>query len=293
MMIQQKMTIQQLLNKSYEELKKAEIESYIIDCQLLLGKVLNLDRLAILTNKEMKLSESSILEYMKLIELRKRKMPVKYLLGSCEFMGMEFIVREGVLIPRPDTEVLVEEVIKVIQEHEYKEICDVCCGSGIIGISIANYTKLTNINSYDISPVACEVTKENINNFNLSSRVSVENSDLLCKAIESGKIFDVIVSNPPYIKELEIETLMEDVKQYEPYIALNGGNDGLDFYRKITEQSYKVLRAGGMLAFEIGFDQKKEVMDILIQNGYENLHEIKDLSGKDRVLIAFKSKNNL
>ena len=287
------MTIQQLLNKSYEELKKAEIESYIIDCQLLLGKVLNLDRLAILTNKEMKLSESNILEYMKLIELRKRKMPVKYLLGICEFMGMEFIIREGVLIPRPDTEVLVEEVIKVIQERDYKEVCDVCCGSGIIGISIANYTKLTNINSYDISPVACEVTKENITNFNLSSRISVESSDLLCNAIESGKTFDVIVSNPPYIKELEIGTLMEDVKKYEPYIALNGGDDGLDFYRKITVQSYKVLRAGGMLAFEIGFDQKQEVMDILLEGGYENHYGIKDLSGKDRVLIAFKSKNNL
>jgi release factor glutamine methyltransferase len=287
------MTIQQLLTKSYEELKSVEIESYIIDCQLLLGKVLNLDRMAILTNKEMKLSESNIVDYMKLIELRKRKMPVKYLLGICEFMSMDFIIREGVLIPRPDTEVLVQEVIKAIEKYDYKDICDVCSGSGIIGISIANYTKVTNVISYDISPVAYEVTKENITNFNLSSRVKVKQGDLLSEAIESGKTFDVVVSNPPYIKEIEIETLMEDVKQYEPHIALNGGKDGLDFYREIAKQSYVVLNAGGMLAFEIGFDQKYEVSEILLQNGYEGHYGIKDLSGKDRVLIAFKSKNNL
>ena len=287
------MTIQQLLTKSYEELKKAEIQSYMIDCQLLLGKVLNIDRMAILTNKEVNLSESDIENYMKLIEQRKKKMPVKYILGRCEFMGMNFIVREGVLIPRPDTEVLVEEVNKIVEKFDYKNICDLCCGSGIIGISIANYTKVINVSSYDISPVACEVTQENIVNLNLLSKVKVKCSDLLSDAISLGKTFDVVVSNPPYIKEAEIETLMEDVKKYEPHIALNGGKDGLDFYRKITKQSYKVLNAGGMLAFEIGFDQKYEVGEILLENGYEGHYGIKDLSGKDRAIIAFKSKNKL
>jgi len=282
------MTIQELLTKSYERLKGVEIESYIIDCQLLLGKVLNLDRMGILTNKQMQLDLSDIESYMKLIELRAKKMPVKYLLGICEFMGMDFIVREGVLIPRPDTEVLVEEVIKVTKKYDYKDICDVCCGSGIIGISIANYMKETNVCSYDISPTACAVTKENIINFKLSSRVKVKHSDLLLEAIDSGKTFDVIVSNPPYIKEIEIETLMEDVKKYEPHIALNGGEDGLDFYRNITKQSYNLLNSGGMLAFEIGFDQKEGVGEILLQNGYEGLYGLKDLSGKDRVVIGFK-----
>ena len=220
-------------------------------------------------------------------------MPVKYILGRCEFMGLNFIVREGVLIPRPDTEVLVEEVNKIVEKFDYKNICDLCCGSGIIGISIANYTKVINVISYDISPVACEVTQENIVNLNLLSKVKVKCSDLLSDAISLGKTFDVVVSNPPYIKEAEIETLMEDVKKYEPHIALNGGIDGLDFYRKITKQSYKVLNAGGMLAFEIGFDQKYEVGEILLENGYERHYGIKDLSGKDRAIIAFKSKNKL
>jgi len=284
------MTIQQLLTKSYEELKKAEIQSYIIDCQLLLGKVLNIDRMAILTNKDFKLSERNIDEFMKLIEQRKKKMPVKYILGRCEFMGINFIVREGVLIPRPDTEVLVEEVTKIVKKFDFKDICDLCCGSGIIGISIANYTKETNIMSYDISPVACEITQENIVNFDLLSRVKVKCSDLLSDAIDLGKTFDVVVSNPPYIKDAEIETLMEDVKKYEPHIALSGGKDGLDFYRKISKQSYGVLNAGGMLAFEIGYDQNYEVGEILLENGYESQYGIKDLSGKDRVIMAFKSK---
>lgn len=286
------MTIQQLLTKSYEELKNVGIESYIIDCQLLLGKVLNIDRMGILTNKEMNLSKSVIRDYLELIELRKKKMPIKYLLGWCEFMGMDFIVREGVLIPRPDTEILVEEVIKVIEKYDYKNICDVCCGSGIIGISVANYTKQTNIISYDISPVACTVTNENIINFNLSSRVKVKQSDLLSDAIDSGETFDAIISNPPYIKELEIETLMEDVKNYEPHIALNGGIDGLEFYRKISKQSYRLLNEGGMIAFEISFDQSYKVGEILLQSGYERYYGIKDLSGNDRVIIGFKNKEN-
>ena len=213
-------------------------------------------------------------------------MPIKYILGECEFMGMNFIVKPGVLIPRPDTEILVEEVIKNIKEKGYTNICDVCSGSGAIGIAIAEFIKSSKVVLYDISREALSVSKMNIKRFDLSVRVNEELSDLLQVAINQNKKFEVIVSNPPYIKQSVIPTLMDDVKNYEPLIALSGGEDGLYFYRRITEESLQVLEKGGLLAFEIGYDQRKEVENILLKSGYKIIECIKDLSGNDRVIKA-------
>jgi release factor glutamine methyltransferase len=276
--------IGEVLLEAYEILKKIQIESYLLDSQLLLGKVLNKDKLFIMLNRDFNLSKNEEEEFFRLIKLRESKMPIKYILGECEFMGMNFIVKPGVLIPRPDTEVLVEEVIKHIKEKAYTKVCDVCCGSGAIGIAIADFIKDTEVIMYDISHDALDVAKLNIERFDLSKRVSGETSDLLQVAIRQNKKFQVVVSNPPYIREAVIPTLMDDVKNYEPYIALSGGNDGLDFYRRITKESLLVLEDGGLLAFEIGYDQKEEVMSILSEAGFKNLECIKDLSGNDRVI---------
>ena len=280
------MNIGEILLKAYETLKGVQIESYLLDSQLLLSKVLNKDKLFIMLNRDFNLNHQQENEFLGLIELRKSKMPIKYILGECEFMGMDFIVKPGVLIPRPDTEILVEEVIKHINEKGYTAICDVCSGSGAIGIAIAKFIKSTKVTLYDISEEALTVSKLNIERFDLSKRVSAELSDLLKVAIDKNNKFQVIVSNPPYIREAIIPTLMEDVRDYEPYIALSGGVDGLEFYRQITEDSLLVLEPGGLLAFEIGYDQREEVKDILLKAGFDAIECIKDLSGNDRVIIG-------
>ena len=278
------MNIQELLKFGYELLKKVNIETYMIDSQLILCKVLNVDKLFIITNRGFKVEEKEINEYVRLLKLREKKMPVKYILQNAEFMGINFFVKEGVLIPRMDTEILVEEAIEEIKGNNYKEICDVCCGSGAIGISLSNYIKEANVICYDISDIAIEVTEKNINMLGLNDRVEVHQSDLLNEAIEKNRKFDIIVANPPYIKESVIDTLMEDVKDYEPFIALSGGEDGLFFYRKLVIQSKKLLNHGGSLIFEIGYDQKEAVMNIMEENGFESVTCIKDLSGNDRVV---------
>lgn len=221
-------------------------------------------------------------------------MPVKYLLKECEFMDNKFYIEEGVLIPRPDTEILVEEMIKKIKQYSDMKkhfngnlmLCDVCCGSGIIGISLADVFKNITTFCYDIDETAERVTKININRFALENRVSFYHSDLLNHAIKSKVQFDFIVSNPPYIRKDVIPTLMDDVKNYEPYIALCGGEDGLDFYRKITEQSHNILKTGGILCFEIGYDQKDAVVEILKQNGFGEIYTFKDLGENNRVVLG-------
>jgi release factor glutamine methyltransferase len=280
------MNIGEILIKSYGILKKVGIESYILDSQLLLSKVLNVDKLFIMINRSFDLNTNQENEFIRLINLRKNKMPVKYILGDCEFMGMNFIVRPGVLIPRPDTEILVEGVIEHINKRAYTEICDVCSGSGAIGIAIAEFVKEAKVTLYDISREAVALSKSNIKRFDLSKRVHAEFSDLLQVAINENKKFQVVVSNPPYIMDEIIPTLMQDVKDYEPYLALSGGEDGLDFYRRITKQSLQVLEKGGLLAFEIGYDQKDQVMGILLKSGFKEVECIKDLSGNDRVVSA-------
>ncbi|MCB2341877.1 peptide chain release factor N(5)-glutamine methyltransferase [Clostridium estertheticum] len=278
--------MQEVLLESYKILKKVNIESYLLDSQLLLGKVLKKDKLFIMINRDIKISIEQENEFFRLIQIRKNKMPIKYILGKCEFMGMDFIVKPGVLIPRPDTEILVEEVIKYIKEKGLTQICDVCTGSGAIGISIAEFIKEALVTLYDISEDALAVAKLNIERFNFSKRINIEHSDLLQVAINKHKKFEVIVSNPPYIRKEVIPTLMDDVKGYEPFIALCGGEDGLDFYRRITKESTLVLEKGGLLAFEIGYDQKEAVTDILLKSGFNNIECIKDLSGNDRVIKA-------
>ena len=280
------MNIGEILIKSYGILKKVGIESYILDSQLLLTKVLNVNKLFIMINRSFDLNPKQENEFIRLIHLRENKMPVKYILEECEFMGMNFIVRPGVLIPRPDTEILVEGVIEYINKRAYTEVCDVCSGSGAIGIAIAEFVKEAKVTLYDISREAVALSKSNLEKFDLSKRVSAEFSDLLQVAIDENKKFQVVVSNPPYIRDEVIPTLMEDVKNYEPYLALSGGEDGLDFYRRITKQSLQVLEKGGLLAFEIGYDQKELVVGILLKSGFRGVECIKDLSGNDRVVSA-------
>ena len=201
-------------------------------------------------------------------------------------MGLDFYVEEGVLIPRGDTEVLVEEVLKYIGEEEAISICDLCCGSGAIGISLAALRNNIKVDLVDFYPIPEKVTKKNIVKYNLEERTEFIKSDLLNKVIEDGKKYDILVSNPPYIADEVIDDLMEDVKDYEPHTALAGGEDGMDFYNIIVSESRKVLNENGILAFEIGHDQGYEVSELMSEKGYKDIRVIKDLVGHDRVVIG-------
>ncbi|SHH51063.1 peptide chain release factor N(5)-glutamine methyltransferase [Clostridium grantii] len=280
------MKISQLIIESNEILKNSNIDSYKLDSQLILSKVINKDKLFILINREWEVEDKLVDEFFSLINKRKNKMPVKYILNECEFMGLDFWVEEGVLIPRPDTEILVEKAIEEIKENKFKKICDVCCGSGAIGLSIAKLLNDLEITLFDISEKAIEVTKKNMHKFDLENKAEVYYSDLLKEAKINNMKFDMILSNPPYIRKSIIPTLMEDVKDYEPMMALDGGEDGLDFYHRITLDSKEILNENGMIIYEIGHDQKEDVMNILVENGFCQVEGIKDLAGNDRVVLG-------
>ncbi|MBC5625662.1 peptide chain release factor N(5)-glutamine methyltransferase [Clostridium sp. NSJ-49] len=284
--IEYKKKIGELLQEGSSILKEAAVDTYMLDSQLLLGKVINKDKLYLITNRDKEISKKNEKEYFELIEKRKNKMPIKYILKSAEFMGLDFNVEEGVLIPRPDTEILVEETLKYIPQDESMNVCDLCCGSGAIGIALASFRKNINIDLIDYYDTPMKVTESNIAKHNLKDRAKFVKSDLLKVVINQNKKYKILVSNPPYIKDEVIPTLMDDVKDYEPHTALSGGEDGLIFYRRIVEESSKVLEDDGILAFEIGHDQGEEVKKLMINSGYSDVRIVKDLAGLDRVVIG-------
>ena len=201
-----------------------------------------------------------------------------------EFMKMNFYVSKDVLIPRPDTEVLVEEVIQIAEKINAKKILDLCTGSGAIAISLAKYIKNSQITAADISHKALEIAEKNAKNNEVDKQIAFLYSDLL-QEIPKEK-YDMIVSNPPYIQRALIKNLEEEV-QKEPQIALDGGWDGLDFYRKIIKQADEYLKYGGYLCLEIGYDQKIDVIDLIEQEEkYTNTYGKKDLYGNDRIIIT-------
>lgn len=279
-------TIEELINTGTKTLKDNGIDTARLDTELLLGNVIEKERLYLITHKEETIGKDQCDEFFELIEKRRKKMPVKYILNKCEFMGIDLHVEEGVLIPRDDTELLVDEVLKNISENDEKQICDLCCGSGAIGISLACLRKNIKVDLLDYYPIPEKVTLINIEKHNLQERVSFSKSDLLDVSIKASKKYDIIVSNPPYIEEEEIEKLMDDVQKYEPHTALSGGIDGLDFYRKIVNQSIEVLNENGILAFEIGYNQGKAVKSLMEENNFKDVRVIKDFASLDRIVIG-------
>lgn len=281
-----KKSIGELINLGTNILKDNNVDTARLDAELLLGRILDKERIYLITHREELVSISNEKEYLKLIDKRKDKMPVKYILNECEFMGLNLYVEEGVLIPRGDTEILVEEVLNNINEDEEKKICDLCCGSGAIGISLAYFRSKINVDLIDYYEIPEKVTLINIERFNLKDRTSFIRSNLLEEAILQEKKYDILVSNPPYIEDDEIEELMDDVKKYEPRTALSGGKDGLYFYREIIDKSSNVLKKDGILAFEIGYNQGKSVKMLMEQFNFKEVKVIKDLAGLDRVVIG-------
>ncbi|SHE28979.1 peptide chain release factor N(5)-glutamine methyltransferase [Caloramator proteoclasticus] len=257
-----------------------------LDAEVLLSSVLKKDRLYLIIHKDDILDNEVLERYKEYVERRKKGEPVAYIINKKEFYGYEFYVEKGVLIPRPDTEILVEEVIKRSGEYENPVIVDVGCGSGAISVTLAKEIKGSRVFALDLMDIPIKVTKINAKRLGVEDRVQVIRSDIfenLNKELE-GRV-DIIVSNPPYIRDEVIPTLMTDVKDYEPYEALSGGEDGLIFYRRIAKEALKYLKRDGLIAFEIGFDQREELFNILSKD-YKDIECIKDLAGLDRVILA-------
>lgn len=276
------MTIKEILAKGMIMLKGSNIESPKLKARLLLQYILKKPRqyLIIYDNKEVEKKEQW--EYFINIEKLTKGVPLQHITHHQEFMKMDFYVNENVLIPRPDTEILVEETIKIAENMSKPKILDLCTGSGAIAISIAKNLPEAEVYAIDISTKALEVAKKNAEN--LGAKVKFITSNLFSKL--SKMKFDIIVSNPPYIKKGYIKHLSQEV-QKEPQLALDGGDDGLDFYRKITKQAINFLKLGSYLCFEIGYDQKDDVIDIINeQSNYSNTYCKKDLCGNDRVIVT-------
>ena len=252
------------------------------EAELMVMSVMEMDRTRLVLNGKLPVMLQHTYRMNKMIERRKKGEPLQYILGETEFMSLDFFVREGVLIPRSDTEILVETVIDKIGDKK-TTVADICTGSGCIGISIAHYKKNTDVELFDISDIALETAEKNIKRNNLSDRVKSYKMDILNEYPK--KKYDVVVSNPPYIENAVIETLQTEVKDYEPRIALDGGEDGLVFYRRITGTENNFLKKGGLLAFEIGYNQGESVRG-LMKNDFYDTEVIKDLNDNDRVVIG-------
>lgn len=283
------MTIRDIIIKYSQELEIIS-DTPRLDVEIFLQKALgDVDRIYIHLNLNKELTKEQYDEFLGYINDRINGRPVAYIVGNREFMGLDFFVKEGVLIPRPDTETLVEEIIQLCKnKNEEINIVDIGTGSGAITVSLAKYIKNSKITSLDISDIPLEVGKINAVNNGVDNRIEFLKSDVFTAIKNTEKKFDIIVSNPPYIPKKDIETLHTQVKDYEPYNALEGGEDGLDFYRQITEESIKYLKQGGILAYEVGHDQAEDVSKIMKYHGYDKIYTKKDIQGIDRVVIGFK-----
>lgn len=277
------MNLREVLKQGIEKLKENNIEDSSLKAKMLLSEILEMKKEYLIVHEEEILDEPDVNTFFEKIDRLVNNEPIQYILNRQDFMGLNLYVDSNVLIPQPDTEILVEEVIGLANEKENLKILDMCTGSGAIAISLAKYINNSNVYATDISDSALEIAKDN--SLKNITDVTFIQSDVFEKVEE--KEFDFIVSNPPYIETEVIKTLSKEV-QNEPHIALDGGEDGLYFYRKITKEAIDFLKQDGYLAFEIGYNQREAVENLLRENGYKNIYSKKDLGGNDRIVIGQK-----
>ncbi len=310
------MNIRDALKRGCEVLDGAGSESPRLDAQVLLLAVLREERTVLVSHPERELASQEEQLYKQYISERALGKPVSYITGVKEFMGLEFAVNEAVLIPRPETELLVEEAVKELEAisreaEAVPRVLDLCTGSGAIAVSIKHFVPKAEVTATDLSEEALKVARENAERLteggirflqgDLFEALSVRCADSspgggarlaspsgrgVTEGDGEGRFFNLIVSNPPYIPAGVIDGLMPDVKDFEPRLALDGGTDGLDIYRRLIPQAAEHLAPGGVLLLEIGFDQGETVPDLCRQAGLGNIAVLKDLAGLDRVVRA-------
>ena len=273
------------LERGSKILKENFINSYWLDSELLLSKALNKKREYLFLNSKETISDNSIDKFQNLINRRKNNEPVAYILNYKEFWRNNFYVNKNVLIPRPDTEILVEQVIKLYSREQKLSILDIGTGSGCIIISILKERQKFSGSAIDISKKALNIAKYNAKIHHLNNRIKFYKSSV--DNFFKHK-YDLIISNPPYISSLKLKYLEKDILGFEPIQALKGGMNGFNIIRKIIKQSFLLLKKGGKLILEIGFDQKFEMLKLLKRYGFFINKTVKDYGGRDRCLICTK-----
>ena len=281
--------LKSVLKYGRERLREFGIDGYALDAEVLLRHAAGLDRVTLLTNHEIKLNDQVIEEYEKYLLLRQRRMPVAYITKNVEFMSLPMHIDKRALIPRPDTEILVEGALALIDGLSNRNsgrpisVLELCTGSGCVAIALAYYRPGIQVTATDLYDDALQLASGNAKCYSACSNIKFLKGDLYTPV--SGLKFDIVIANPPYIPSADIETLCDDVKLYEPAPALDGGADGLDFYRRLCGGAMNMLNPGGFVMFEIGFDQGAAVAKLLTEAGFIT-EVIPDLSGHDRVVTG-------
>lgn len=276
-------SIHDLLSKASERLGQAGIDTPILDAQVLLSHASGLSRTVLAAHPETVPAHDQVAQFRGWVALRLKRMPLAYIVGSREFYGLEFDVGSAVLIPRPETETLVEATIGLLSDRPCT-IADLGVGSGAIAVSLAASLPESHICGTDCSKEALEIARRNAKKHGVGPRVDLRNGDLLEPLY--GLAFDAVVSNPPYIRSDEIPRLEPEVALYEPHGALDGGPDGLDYYRRIVPDARRHLRPGGFLAVEVGAGQSSQISDLFRENGYIDVRAVRDLAGIERVVLG-------
>ncbi len=281
-------TVKVLLEKSIEYLEKNNVEENKLIAEIIISNILNVDRMMLFTKYREIVSDNDIekiREYLK--KIAKDKLPLQYLLNEQEFYGRKFYVNKGVLIPRQDTEILVEKAINIVKDKkiETPKILDIGSGSGVIGITMALEIENSKVLGIDVSDVAIEISNKN-REILKAKNIKIVKSNLFENV--SFKEFDMIISNPPYISRDEIDVMSENTLTWEPEEALFAENEGLYFYNEICDKGYEYLQKEGYLLFEIGYKQGEKVKMIMEKKGYKEIEIIKDLQGLDRVVVGRK-----
>ena len=279
------MKLSEVITKGANILKKNNIPSFFLDSEILIGKILDKKREFIILNQNLEIQKNDYSKYISLIRKRSTHTPLAYLIKSKNFWKNEFYVDNRVLIPRPDTEIIIEEVLNILSAKKINNFLEIGVGSGCIILSILNEINCLKATGIDISQKALEVCKINSKKLGLNSRLKLYKSDI--DKFDIGK-YDLIVSNPPYICRSDLNNLMKDVIGYEPKNALDGGNDGVFEIRKVVKKSSKLLKKSGKLVLEIGHNQKDKVSKILKNNGFFIQKVIKDLGRNNRCITSIK-----
>ena len=278
------LTVLESIKLSTEFLEKKGIESPRLNAEILLSEILNCKRLDLYLKFDQPLKELEISKYREWIKRRGLYEPIQYIIGKIEFFGLQFRVNSSVLIPRPETEILVEEVLRYSKSKNGLKILDIGTGSGIIAIAIAKQLEDSQITAIDISQEAINLAMENAVTNEVISKLKFLMSDI--KDFENNEKFDVVVSNPPYISKEDFPSLQNEIKDYEPRIALTDSNDGLDFYKIISKRSKSLLKKDGRIYFEVGKGQADNVERILIENDFICIRSINDYQQIERVVTG-------
>lgn len=283
-------TIGKILKWTEQYFAKAELDSPRLDAEVLLAHVLKKERIFLYVHFDQPLDPAELAEYKACIRQRVQHVPVAHITGHKEFMGLDFKVTKDTLIPRPDTEILVEAVLQRLKAGPESDLrlADIGTGSGAICLSLLNYLPQLQAVTVDISPRAIEVARENAAALGVAERIEFFQGDLL-EPIKDRR-FEAIVSNPPYIPKSDILTLAQDVKDYEPMSALDGGEDGLDFYRRLLQEAAELLAEDGFLAVEVGIGQAQVLAEMAkVMTPWGRSEIIKDLAGIERVVVLWKA----